>query len=409
MEETVKYLLVGGGEASAWAAQYIRERDHVGTITLIGWEPNPPIDRPPLSKEFLLDDSLSKDYPEIKNRAFYETSKINLRTGTKAINLDRQNRIVTLENGDTIRYEKLLLATGATPRYMNVLGHDMSNIYYLRTVDDAEKIRSAIKHEREVVMVGSGYIGMEVGAICSQRGLKVTIISPDERPLKRAGSPLFSRFMQEYYESKGIKFLLGQQVTSFLGNVSVSEVVTDKGTKIPADFVVAGIGVVLNNELAKASGLEMTERGEVIVDEYLRTSDPNIWAAGDITYFNDIAMGTKWHVEHNQNAKWQGRQAGAIMAGDSKPYNKVAYFYSDVFDIHLNIRGAIHLTTQSKMLGDVKGGEFVELYYNDADQLRMTIACSHDDHKLDPISDKAEELIRAKANVHDITMSTFGL
>jgi NADPH-dependent 2,4-dienoyl-CoA reductase/sulfur reductase-like enzyme len=215
--------------------------------------------------------------------------------------------------------------------------------------------------------------------------------------------------MQEYYESKGIKFLLGQQVTSFLGNVSVSEVVTDKRTKIPADFVVAGIGVILNNELAKASGLEMTERGEVIVDEYLRTSDPNIWAAGDITYFNDIAMGTKWHVEHNQNAKWQGRQAGAIMAGDSKPYNKVAYFYSDVFDIHLNIRGAIHLTTQSKMLGDVKSGEFVELYYNDAGQLRMTIACSHDDHKLDPISDKAEELIRAKANVNEITTSTFGL
>src|SRR6185503_4275414 len=186
---------------------------------------------------------------------------------------------------------------------------------------------------------------------------------------------------------------------------------TKGGASFDADFVVVAVGASLRTDLAKSAGLELGTRDGVLVDEYLQTSDPNIWAAGDIACFQDVALGRRWHAEHHLNAKWQGRAVGAVMAGDRKPYDQVPYFFSDFLDLHMVLRGdpAGSTDAESIVLGDLAGGEFVELYPGVGDRLRMGLAISHEEKTTDAISDKLEELIRAKANVGEMNAATFGL
>lgn len=409
METSARYVLIGGGLASVWAAQNIRERDQEGSILLIGAEHHPPYDKPPLSKQYLLKDDYTADDAYSKFDNFYPDNRIQLHTGVRATRIDPANRVVTLENGDLVRYEKLLLATGATPRRLDVPGKDLNGIFTLRTVEDAENIRTAIQHSKRAVLVGAGFIGMEVAAACAERGLETTVLEIKDRPWPMLASEALGRFLRNYYESKGVRFLFGEEVSAFEGEGSLRSVHTKSGAQVEADFAVVGIGVTLNTELAKEAGLELDSRGGVKVNEFLQTSDPNIWAAGDIACFNDIVSEAQWHAEHHQNAKWQGRAVGAIMAGADKPYNQVPYFYSDMFDIHMILRGKPGDGQNTTVYGDLDGAEFVELYSDDSGRLRMGIAFSHEEKRLDPFADKLEELIRAKANVNDLSAATFGL
>jgi 3-phenylpropionate/trans-cinnamate dioxygenase ferredoxin reductase subunit len=409
MEESTRYLLIGGGLASVWAAQNIRERDADGRILLVGRENHPPYDKPPLSKQYLLNDDYTAEDAYSKFDNFYPDNRIQLHTGVAATRIDRAARTVALDNGGTIRYEKLLLATGADPRRLDVPGKELHGIFYLRTVEDAEAIRTAMQHSRRAVLVGAGYLNMEAAAACAQRGLDTTVLEPASYPWSRFASPALGGFMRESYEARGVKFMFGEEVTAFEGNGSVSAVVTKSGARVAADFVVVAVGAALRTQLAQDAGLEIGDRGGVLVNEYLQTSDPNIWAAGDIACFQDVALGRRWHAEHHLNAKWQGRAAGKIMAGERTPYDQVPYFFSDFLDLHMIQRGDPNATHDTTVLGDLKGGEFVELYPDAAGALRMGIAISHEEKTLDPFSDKLEELIRAKANVKDLTAATFGL
>ncbi len=411
MEESTKYLLVGGGVASVWAAINIRERDKEGRILIVTNENHPPYDKPPLSKSYIAKDDVPIDDAYSKFDNFYPDNNIELRQGHAATHVDRAGRSVALDNGDTIRYEKLLLATGSDPRKLALFGAELAGIHYLRTIDDANGIHEEAKSGRKAVLIGAGFLNMEVASGCLARGCQVTVLEQADRPWGRLASVRLGDFLTRQYELKGARLHFGEEVSGITGNGRVSSVQTKSGNSFDADFVVIAIGASLRTGLAKAAGLEMGSRDGVQVDEYLQTSDPYIWAAGDIACFQDIALGRRWHAEHHLNAKWQGRAVGAVMAGDRKPYNQVPYFFSDFLDLHMILRGdpAGSTEAESIILGDLAKGEFVELYPGVAGRLRMGLAISHDEKTTDAISDKLEELIRAKATVDGLNAGSFGL
>ncbi|HEX5323940.1 MAG TPA: FAD/NAD(P)-binding oxidoreductase [Capsulimonadaceae bacterium] len=405
----MRYLIVGGGLTAANAAQSIREHDKEGAVLIVGKEKHPPYDRPPLSKNFQLDQDLNVEDILSKNETFYGDNTIQLHVGAMATGIDRAAKQVTLDDGCVVTYEKLLLATGATPRILDAPGAKLSGVCYLRTVDDAEGIRMAGRESKRAVMVGAGYIGMEVGADCLKRGLEVTIIDPANQPWSRFASATLGGFLQKYFEKQGAKFHFGHTVAEFVGRQGLESVKTDKGLSVPADFAVVGAGVQLNTDLAKEAGLEVDPKQGVKVDSYLQTSDPNVWAAGDIAYFEDVALGQRWHAEHYLNAQWQGQAVGAIMAGEKKPYDKIPYFFSDMGDLHMILRGNVSEHGETTVLGDLDAARFVELYPDPSGTLRMGVAFSEKESELEPISDKLEALIREKARVADIKASDFGM
>ncbi|MBW3622375.1 MAG: FAD-dependent oxidoreductase [Armatimonadetes bacterium] len=410
MEQNVNYLLIGGGLASANAAAAIRERDNDGSILIIGMEPYFPYDRPPYSKNFLTDNEMSPDATFSKPEEFYGEHRIQLHTGVKATKIDRENRIVTLDSGDTIRYEKLLLATGARPNALGVPGEDLIGVFLLREAEDGIHIRQALRNSRKAVMIGAGFIGMEVAADCVVEGIDTTVLTHGDTIWSQLRpSPAIQEFLRSTYESKGVKFLFNEDVAAFEGEGSLRAVRTKSGKSVEADFCVVAVGVSLNSELAKEAGLEVNEKGAIRVSSTLQTSDPNIWAAGDVACFKDVALDKEWHVEHYMNAMWQGETVGANMAGEERPYDRVAYFFSDEFDLHMIMRGDPDRAKSAKVIGEMQSGNFVELYADDTDSLRMGVAFNHDEEKLEPISDTLESLIRERRKVAQIDPSEFKL
>lgn len=401
MDTQYRYVLIGG-MAAVFAAQSIRELDKEGNIILIGDEPHPPYDRPPLSKQMLAKDDYQPDDAYSKFDDFYPKNQIELRRAVSVTAVDRNARSVTTTDGHTYRYEKLLLATGARPRALDVPGASRTGVFMLRRIEDSVAIRQALQASKRIAVVGSGYLGMEVAADALTRGLDVTIIEPSGHPWAKFASEKLGRFIQRYYESKGGRFILGDEATAFEGDSDkgpVRRVRTKGGQEIAVDAVIVAVGAALNLDLAQAAGLDMDLKDGVKVDEFLQTSDPNIWAAGDIACFNDIALGKRWHVEHHLNAKWQGQAVGKIMGGERTPYDKVPYFFSDFLDLHMILRGDSLGGKQSVIAGDLDAAEFTELYSNDEGQLVMGVSISHEEPKLDPVSDTLERLIRAKVNI----------
>jgi 3-phenylpropionate/trans-cinnamate dioxygenase ferredoxin reductase subunit len=401
MESRYDYLLIGSF-AAVWAAQTIREHDKTGTIAIFGEEDHPPYDRPPLSKNYLQSDDYKADDAYSKYDDFYPKNSIDLHKASRVARIDRAARTVTLANGATVGYGKLLVATGSSPRTLGLPGEKRTQVFFLRHLEDAENLRQAIKQHKRLAIIGAGYIGLEVAADARARGLEVTIIEPKGYPWSRFASERLGRFLQGYYERQGVQFVGGEEATGITGQGAdgpATGVITRSGRTIPADFVLVAVGAKLNTELAQEAGLEVDEQHGVRVNEYLQTSDPHIWVAGDIACFTDVAMDKVWHCEHHLNAKWQGQAAGANMAGVNKPYDRVPYFFSDEFDIHMILRGDPQGGRNSVFSGDVEGAEFVELYYNDEGRLTMGVAISHEEPKLDPISDTLERLIRARINI----------
>ena len=395
------YILIGGGAASVAAAQSIRERDG-GSILIIKNEPRPPYDHPPLSKGYLKKADVSEDEAYSKFDSFYGERQIGLRTATEATALDTIARTVTLNTGEVLHYGKLLLATGSSAKKLEIPGVDAPNVFTLRTLDDSLALRQAVRSSKRVVVIGAGYIGMEVAAACCVRGLQATVIAPEPFPFQKFASETFGGFVKRYFEKKGVRFLLGEEVCTIEKDPATGMargICTKGGQPVPADFIVAGVGATLNLDLAKAAGLNVDDKQGIHTDEFLRTSAPHVFAAGDVAYFKDIALGKQWHAEHHLNAKWQGEAVGRIMAGYVEPYNRVAYFFSDLFDIHMILRGDPQGGKSKVVIGDLDGAEFIELYGDANDQLTMGIAVSRDEAKLDHISDALDKMLREKVTV----------
>jgi NADPH-dependent 2,4-dienoyl-CoA reductase/sulfur reductase-like enzyme len=318
-----KYLIVGGGMTADAAAQGIREVDPSGTIGLVSAEQHAPYNRPPLSK------GLWKGDPEEKIwRPVPAATDVVL--GKRIVSLDPRAQRATDDTGATYGFEKLLLATGGTPRR---LSSESDNVIYYRTFDDYRRLRALAERPLRFVVIGGGFIGSEVAAALRMQNRDVAMIIPEQGVGARVFPPDLSAFLVDYYRDKGVEIRTGEGVKQLQseGRNGKVTIATTLGKAVTADAAVAGLGIVPNIDLAQQAGLKV-DNG-IVVDEHLQTSTPDIYAAGDVANFFNPALGTRMRVEHEDNANTMGRAAGRAMTGATEPYTHLPFFYSDLFEL----------------------------------------------------------------------------
>ena len=363
MPEPIDYLIVGGGVAGGHAVFEIRKRDKSGTILVVNEEDQLPYDRPPLSKEYL---ARKKKRRELFFRAdsYYPRKKVEVLREHRVKSIDASHRNITLDDGREIPYRSMLLATGGRVRKLEVPGSDLEGIYYLRTLQDCDIIRKAASGSKTVAIVGGGFIGCEVTATLRSKGLKVTLVEVSSHLLSAAIDEETSEWIREYHSKKGVDVLTNASVSGFIGkNGRVNGVELKTGKVIPAEFVVVGIGIIPNTELGENAGLKV-DKG-LVVDEYLKTSDHNIYAAGDIARFYSPIFKRYLRVEHVDVAQRQGTAAGANMAGRKRAFDELPYFFSNQFDLEINAYGDLsqHTTVVRRGQMDAKTG-FIQFYFD---------------------------------------------
>jgi len=322
-----KYLIVGGGMTAASAIQGIREIDNTGAVGLIGTDTHPPYNRPPLTKGLWKGESIESIWRPI------DQQNTTLHLGRTAQKLDPQSRQVTDDQGTVYAYEKLLLATGATP---NRLAFGGDEIIYFRTLDDYQRLRDLARPGRRIAVIGGGFIGSEIAAALAMSGCEVVMLFPDEAICSRMFPSDLAAFLNDYYRQKGIDLVNGARVQAMETSNGKHRLRIDSAhpgsqTDVIVDVVVAGIGVTPNVELAQSAGL-LVDQG-IRVDAALRTSHPDIYAAGDVARFHNPALDRWLRVEHEDNANTMGEMAGASMAGKAVAYDHLPFFYSDLFDM----------------------------------------------------------------------------
>lgn len=392
----MRYVLIGGGLASATAAEHIRKRDAKGEITIVGAEKHLPYHRPPLSKEYLRGEAEVKD-TLVQPEEWYREQKIELLQGVRAAALDTTAKSVDLDNGRTVRGDRLLLATGAEPNRPPIPGLDLQGVHLLRTLDDSTAIRREFEGgAKRALIVGGGYIGVEVAADCLQKGLSVTLVEPLPQLWGRFAGPHLAGFLADLLRSQGAELRFGEEVAALTGSGRVAGGRLKSGGEIAADFALIAVGVTPRTELAQAAGLDVDPRQGIRVNQYLETSAPDVWAAGDATCFFDPVYNRAWHVEHWNNAFWHGEIAGANMAGERTVYDHVPNFFSDFLDNHMELFGDPQNWKRTLLIGDRAGGKFSELYLDDQDRAQMVIALNPGDDQFETL----EKIARERPSLH---------
>jgi 3-phenylpropionate/trans-cinnamate dioxygenase ferredoxin reductase component len=341
-------VIVGAGHAGVQAAASLRELGFDGEVVLLSADKDPPYQRPPLSKAFLKGEMDIHGLP-LRAEAHFREQRIDLRLGVSATRIDRARQQVELSDGGTIAYGHLILATGARQRRLEARGVDLPGVFALRDIADATAIRERLAAKPKVVIIGAGFIGLEIAATATSLGAEATVIEI-ARPMGRAVSPILSDFFLKEHAAFGARFKLGVGVAAIKGRERAETVVLTDGEELTADLVVVGIGVVAEDALARDCGLEC-DNG-IVVDEFLLTSDSEISAIGDCTDFPHAALGMRTRLESVQNAVDQGRSVAARLVGKPKPYNELAWFWSDQGDLKLMIAGLAHDVDQWVVRGD---------------------------------------------------------
>ena len=331
-----RYIIVGANLAGGTAAITLREEGFDGEIELIGAEPHPPYERPPLSKEYLQGEKPFED-ALLKPVNFYTEQNIQTRFGTRAVRVDPRDQVIELEDGGRTRYDKVLIATGARNRKLRIPGADLEGICDLRTVDDADRIRARSRSGSRAVLIGMGFIGSEVAASLRHHGVEVTVIEPFKTPLYRVLGEQIGRVFEALHRENGVGMLFEDSVTAFEGTCRVQRVVTSAGRRIECDFVVVGVGVEPATDLMADSGVKI-DNG-IVVDEYCQTNVEGIYAAGDVANHFHPLFGRRMRVEHWQNAIHQGQAAARSMLGKREPYSDVHWFWSDQYDCNVQYAG----------------------------------------------------------------------
>ena len=330
-------LIVGAGHAGGVAAATLRQAGFTGAITLVGSEPHPPHERPPLSKE-LLAGAIPVEKTYLRPLAFYAENGIAFRPGETAVAIDRKAQRVELANGDTVPYDALLLTIGARARHLALPDADHPRVLYLRDIADSLALREALNTGVRVVVVGAGFIGLEAAAVACKRGAAVTVLEVQREPLQRVCPPEIGRFMADLHRRNGVDLRTGAALTAIEPDGDALVLRTADGGAIAADVVLAGIGAQPNVELAKAAGLAVEDG--ILTDEFGRTSDPQIFAAGDVTrHFNPL-LGRRLRLEAWQNAQNQAMAVAKVMAGGDQPHAEVPWFWTDQYDVNLQVAGA---------------------------------------------------------------------
>jgi 3-phenylpropionate/trans-cinnamate dioxygenase ferredoxin reductase component len=334
-----RIVIVGGGQAAVQALDTLRRRGYTGTLTLVGEEPWLPYQRPPLSKKYLAGE-LERERLLIRPASFFAGHQVETLLGRRAAQIERREQRLRLEDGARLAYDALLLATGSRPRRLAAPGAELGGVEYLRTVADVERIRAGLRPGARLVVIGGGYIGLEVAATARGLGLEVTVLEMAERVMSRVTCPQVSAFYEAEHARHGVQVRCNARVAALRGDTrsrQVSAVVTEDGAEHPAEVVVIGVGVQPADELARAAGLEC-ENG-IRVDEHCRTSDPAIYAAGDCVNHPSPHYGLRLRLESVDHAFEQGTSAALNLLGAPTVHDKVPWFWSDQYDLKLVIVG----------------------------------------------------------------------
>jgi NADPH-dependent 2,4-dienoyl-CoA reductase/sulfur reductase-like enzyme len=351
-----KIVILGGGMVAGYAAKQLVELAlPKGELTILSADNTVPYERPPLSKSFLAGKD-TEDAIKINPDAFYKDHGIELRLECEVASLDVKRKRLILKSGKEFGFQKLIIATGSRPRTLNVPGSHLHNLFYLRTLTDSKTIRSAAEKAKHAVVIGGGFIGMEVASILAQKGIEVALVVNDDRLFKRLFSAEMSRFFETYYAAKGVRLIKSTSVTELRGGEVVSAAVLKDGQVIQCDLVVAGIGVLPAIEIAKDSGLKVDDG--ILVNEYLETSHPDVFAAGDVANYQDVLFGKRRRVEHWDNAVSQGQYCARSLMGDRTPFRHVPYFFSDIFDLSYEYWGDSSIADQVIHRGDMLSNSF---------------------------------------------------
>lgn len=331
-----KVVIIGASHAAAQAVDSLRREGFAGHLVLVGDEPEIPYQRPPLSKKYLAGE-FDPERLWIRPASFYEQQRCELRLGRRAVAVDRARQVVRLDDGGVLPYDALLLATGGRVRPATVPGADLAGIHYLRTRADVDRIRADLAPGRRAVIVGAGYIGLECAASCVKLGLGVTVLEMAPRVMSRVVAPEMSAFYQAEHALRGVDLRLNTTVSAFEGGARVTAVVCSDGSRVPADLVIVGIGIVPNVELAAEAGIAC-DNG-IAVDEYCRTSDPKVYAIGDCCSHPSPHYGRRIRLESVDNAFEQAKTAAANICGRQVRHDKIPWFWSDQYDHKLQIVG----------------------------------------------------------------------
>lgn len=355
-------VVIGAGHAGGQVVASLRQEGYEGEIVLIGEENSPPYQRPPLSKAYL-----SGEQPLerilIRPQKFYDDKNIDLRLGVRVTAIDRDARTVTLDSGETLEWTHLVLATGSHVRRLPLPGVELPGVHYLRTITDVDAIRAELAPGKRLVIVGGGYIGLEVAAVALKAGLDVTVLEMEQRILQRVTTAAMSEYYHDVHTKAGVKIRCEAAASEILGARSVEAVKCRDGSEIPADLVIIGVGILPTTDLAEAAGLEV-DNG-ILVDDHCRTSDPDIYAVGDCTNHPSALLDRRLRLESVPNANEQGKVAAANICGKDVTYDAVPWFWSDQYDLKLQMVGFSTDADTEVVRGDPEGGAFARFYLRD--------------------------------------------
>ena len=386
------HVIVGASLAGAKAAETLRQDGFDGRVVLVGAENERPYERPPLSKDYLRGE-VGREKVYVHDEGFYAKHDIELRVGRTAVRLDTSSGELELDDGDRLRYDRLLLATGAEPRRLTIPGSDLDGVLYLRSVQDSDALRERLDRGGSVVIVGAGWIGAEVAASARQRGLEVTVVEPASVPLERVLGAEVGAIYRDIHTDQGVRMLMGTGVEAFEGDRAVERVRTGDGRELDCDFVVVGVGVQPRIQLATQAGLAV-DNG-ILVDEQLQTSMPGVFAAGDVANAHHPFYGERIRVEHWANALNQGPAAARNMLGQSVAYDRLPYFFSDQYDVGMEYSGFARTWDRVVFRGDPATREFVAFWL-----LEDRVVAGMNVNVWD-VTDPIKRLISARVTVDD--------
>jgi NADPH-dependent 2,4-dienoyl-CoA reductase/sulfur reductase-like enzyme len=351
-----KFVILGGGMVAGYAAkQFVELGLKSGELAILSSDTSIPYERPPLSKGFLA----GKDTEEairINTQDFYREHGIEVELGVEVSAVDCKRKRLTLRSGEDFGFEELMIATGAHPRILEIPGARLQQVFYLRSMDDSKSIRRAAERAKRAVVIGGGFIGMEVAAVLAQKNIEVTMVLNQDRIWKHLFTPEMSGFFERYYTSRGVQIMRNARVSELRGNDSVRSVALANGQAIECDLVVAGIGVRPATEMLANSGLQVADG--LMVNEYLEASLPDVCGGGDAANYQDVLFAKRRRVEHWDNAVSQGQYLGRALMGERIPFKHVPYFFSDVFDLSYEYWGDASVAEEVVHRGDVSSNSF---------------------------------------------------
>ncbi|MBC7750467.1 MAG: NAD(P)/FAD-dependent oxidoreductase [Candidatus Saccharibacteria bacterium] len=354
-----KVIIIGAGHATAQLSVSLRQQGWADDVLVVSDEPHLPYHRPPLSKTFLSQEKTIDDLI-IRPSAFYQKNQIQFQHG-RVVSINRAQKNIQLSDGLILDYDKLALCTGSRVRKISIAGCELEGVHYLRHIADVIGIQPYVQRDKRVVIIGGGYIGLEAAAMLKKLGMHVVVLEMAERILQRVTAPEVSEFYMRIHTEEGVVIHSGKSVTAFVGNTHVQQVVCSDGSEFPADLVIVGVGVLPNVELAVDAGLEVNNG--IVVDRFCRTSDENILAAGDCTnHFNQI-YNRRIRLESVPNATEQGKTAAAAICGLSHEQNNLPWFWSDQYDLKLQIAGLSEGYDHVVMRGDAHTSRSCAIFY----------------------------------------------